>query len=85
VITLVFSSLFFSLSAIALLRFGLLTMAIGGFVNELLESAAITTDFSAWYATSSFIVLSAVLALSAFAFHTSLGGQKLFEGKLLND
>jgi len=85
VITLVFSSLFFSLSAIALLRFGLLTMAIGGFVNELLESAAITTDFSAWYATSSFIVLAAVLALSAFAFHTSLGGQKLFEGKLLND
>jgi protein kinase-like protein len=85
VITLVFSFLFFSLSAIALLRFGLLTMATGLFVSGLLQSAAITTDFSAWYATSALIVLVAVLALSAFAFHRSLGGQKLFEGKLLND
>ena len=85
VITMVASCLFYSLSAIALLRFGLLTMATGLFVNGLLESAAITTDFSAWYATSSLIVLVAVLALSAFAFHTSLGGQKIFEGKLLND
>jgi len=68
-----------------LLRFGLLTFAICIFVNLQLFSISITTDFSAWYAGSSFAGLIAVMSLPGYAFHTSLGGQKLFEGKLLNE
>ena len=50
-----------------------------------LSIVPITTDFSAWYAGSSLAVLLAVLAIAGYAFHTSLGGQKLFAGKLLED
>jgi hypothetical protein len=45
----------------------------------------ITTDFSAWYAGSSLFTLLAVLALAGYAFYTSLGGQKVFKGKLLEE
>ena len=45
----------------------------------------ITTDFAAWYAGSSLSVLLALLAFAGYAFHTALGGQKVFEGKLLED
>ncbi len=85
IIAVVFVCLFVGLDVIALLRFGLLTLAICKFVGGLLLSVPITTDFSAWYAGSSLLVLLAVLALAGYAFHTSLGGQKLFEGKLLNE
>lgn len=84
-ITVVFACLVIGLGTIALLRFGLLTFAICIFVGGLLRNAPITTDFSAWYAGSTLLVLLAVLALAALAFHTSLGGQKVFAGKLLEE
>ncbi len=84
-ITVAFACLSIGFTVIALLRFGLLTLAISFFVTLLLFSVPTTTDFSAWYAGSSLAVLLAVLALAALAFHTSLGGQKVFEGKLLNE
>lgn len=74
-----------SLVVIALLRFGLTTFTIGYFVSELLGNVPLTTDFSAWYGGYALAALLAVLALAGYAFHTSLGGQKLFTGKLLEE
>jgi hypothetical protein len=85
IVTAPFACLLVGLSVIALLRFGLLTFAICLFVNLLLFSVPITTDFSAWYASSSLAVLIAVMSLAGYAFHTSLGSQKVFELKLLNE
>jgi serine/threonine-protein kinase len=80
------SSLFFHLLVvIALLRFGLTTFAIGNFVRVLLGNVPLTTDFSAWYGGYTLAALLAVLALAGYAFHTSLGGQKLFAGNLLDE
>ena len=45
----------------------------------------ITTDFSAWYAGIMLFTLLSVLALAGYAFHTSLGGQKIFKGKFLEE
>jgi serine/threonine-protein kinase len=84
-VTAPFACLLIGLSVIALLRFGLLTFAICNFVSLQLFSVPITTDFSAWYAGNSLAVLTAVMSLAGYAFHTSLGGQKLLEGKLLNE
>ncbi|MEK6286875.1 MAG: serine/threonine-protein kinase [Acidobacteriota bacterium] len=84
-IAVVFACLIPALDLIALLRFGLVTFAISQFVYLLLFSVPITTDFSAWYAGSSLFTLLAVLALAGYAFYTSLGGQKVFEGKLLEE
>ena len=84
-VTLPFACCLIALAVIVLLRFGFLAFVIGFFVNGLLLRVPITTNFSAWYASSSFVVLIAVMALAAFAFYTSLGGQKLIEGKLLDE
>lgn len=80
-----FSCLSQALVVIILLRFGLVTLATGFFVSDLLQSVPLTTDFSIWYAGSALAVLLAVLALAGYAFHTSLGGQKVFVGKLLEE
>jgi hypothetical protein len=84
-IDLVIAGLSFAAIVIILLRFGLVALAISIFVVFLLPRVPITTDFSAWYAGSTLFTLLAVLALAAYAFHASLGGQKVFEGKLLED
>ncbi len=44
-----------------------------------------TTELSAWYATDFLMALSICLALVIFGFYTSLAGQPLFSGKLLQD
>ncbi len=65
------------------LRSGLLALAFGMFVASLIRE--ITTDLSAWYGGASLAMMIVVLALAIYAFHTSLGGQKVFAGKLLEE
>ena len=84
-ITALFSCLFSILILIALLRFGFVALTTTLFVDALLLCIPITTDLSVWYAGNALAVLLAVLALAAFAFRTSLGGQKVFAGKLLDE
>lgn len=51
--------------------------------DRLLIFFPITSDFSAWYAQGTIFVLVVYLALCGYGFHTSLGGQKVLAGKLL--
>ena len=44
-----------------------------------------TTELTAWYATEVIIGLGIALVLAAYGFYTSLGGQKLLSGKLLEE
>jgi hypothetical protein len=84
-IALVFACLGWAAVVINLLRFGVVALASSLFVNFLFPLVPITTDFSAWYAGSTLFTLLAVLALAVYAFHTSLGGQKVFAGKFLEE
>ena len=45
----------------------------------------LTTDFSAWYAGSAIFSLSVIAGLAIYGFYTSLAGQSVFQGKLLNE
>ena len=45
----------------------------------------ITTDLSAWYASSFVLCTLILLALAVYAFYTSLGGQRVFKGRLLQE
>ncbi len=45
----------------------------------------LTMNTSAWYFDSSMVIAIMILAVAGYAFHTSLGGQKVFSGKLLED
>lgn len=74
-----------SLLVLAFIRYGLLTVATSFLTYFWLTGLAFTTNLSAWYASTSLFVMFLVTALAGFAFYTSLGGQKVFKGKLLED
>ncbi len=75
----------YTLTAALMLRFGLLPMVVCSFVTYMLGFAHISTDFSAWYSGSMIAAVGIVLGLAVWAFHTSLGGEKLFREGLLNE
>ncbi|HEX7772280.1 MAG TPA: hypothetical protein VF435_07645, partial [Pyrinomonadaceae bacterium] len=66
-------------------RLGLLATMVAQFCFLLTAFYPMTTDFSAWYASSTVFALTIVLGLAIYGFYTSLGGQRVFGGKLLND
>jgi serine/threonine-protein kinase len=72
------SIVFAALFAATLLRFGgLLPTIVCFFVgNEL--TLSLTSDFSTWYASTTVFLLVVILVLTAYAFHTALGGRPLF-------
>ena len=77
--------LFISLVVLTFIRFGLLALASGSFIFFWLETLPFTTNLSAWYAAPSLFAIILVTALAGSAFYTSLGGQRVFTGKLLED
>ncbi len=65
-------------------RLGLLALFVFQYCDVLAFLPA-TTNFSAWYAGYALSVLGVLLTLAIYAFYTSLGGQKVFAGKLLEE
>jgi serine/threonine-protein kinase len=70
---------------VTMLRFGLLSTVIAGAVSYMVRFAFVTANLSAWHSGYMIIVYALVLALTAFAFHQSLGGQRLFREGLLDE
>jgi len=66
-----------------LIRMGLLPVVVSFYVENLLIAFAVTTDFSAWYATPTYVVLAVILFLTAFSFHTARAGRPLFKENFL--
>jgi hypothetical protein len=66
-----------SLLVVAMLRFGIFaTMCLVFFIDTPSEMY-FTTDFSAWYGQSSWVILAIVMAAAVWGFRTSLGGRPL--------
>jgi hypothetical protein len=63
--------------AFVLIRFGVLTFAVGYYVCAILASCPLTTDFSAWYAQATIAGAGATLLLGAYCFHTALAGRRI--------
>jgi hypothetical protein len=81
---LVVSALLGYLSAVVILiRFGVLPMAVAVFITNLLLASPLTTDVSAWYASSMFAALAILFGISLWSFKTALGGRKLWTGEFL--
>jgi len=64
-----------------LMRFGLLATAAALFFQNILVCFPITTQLSAWYSGSSCGTAS-TSRLTLYAFHTSLGGRRMFGARL---
>ena len=58
--------------------FGVLANVIASALPLLVINLLVTTEFSAWYGTSSLVAVIVVAALAVFAFRTSLGGRPLW-------
>jgi serine/threonine-protein kinase len=67
------------------LRFGPLALMSTFLVFHLWVFYPITTEVTAWYASSFVLILIILLSLASFGFYTSLGGQSVFGGKLLKE
>ena len=66
-------------------RSGLLASVVTGFIFHSWVFFPITTKLSAWWAADFLPVLMIYAALVIYAFYTSLAGQPLLRGKLLED
>jgi serine/threonine-protein kinase len=67
--------LYFGSGAFAMLRWGLLTFAVGTFVSTLLMSAPATLDGSAWYVGNMLLLVAIAVALASWGLYTSVSGR----------
>lgn len=74
--------LLYGLVAVLVARYGLLVLAVGTFVYEILDGLQMTFNPSAWYFGNGMIGLAAVTAIAIWAFYTSTGGQRLWKADL---
>ena len=74
-----------ALAVMVTMRYGLLTAYCCFLFQNVVSFNPTTTNFSAWYAESTIFVLVICTGLILYGFYTSLAGQQLFRGKLLNE
>jgi hypothetical protein len=60
-----------------LLRCGLLALVTTIFITDLIPELVFTTNFSAWYASGSLVLIVVVSGLAIFAFRKALGGHRI--------
>jgi hypothetical protein len=72
----------YGIAAFALVRFGLIVLAVGAFFADALLNVPITLDFSNWYAGRSLCAVLGFVAIAVWGFHTSLAGQRLWKDDL---
>jgi serine/threonine-protein kinase len=60
-------------------RFGLVPLAVGAFTVDMLANVPFTADFSEWYVGWTLLALLSVVALAAWGFYHSLGGEPLWK------
>jgi serine/threonine-protein kinase len=68
-----------------LVRFGMLALVFTEFFLLFFSLYPVTTDFAAWYAGAAVFAAALGVALVLYGLKTSLAGQPLFRGSLLND
>jgi hypothetical protein len=80
----VYSLLYAMLTVCILIRFGVLALIVGFFVDYTLLSFPLTADLSTWYAGSSLFAIASVRALTAYALYTALAGRPLLKAGFLD-
>ncbi len=75
VIAALLTFVYFGSGAIVVVRWGLLSYAVGHFVTSMLMDLTATIDPSAWYFGNMLLLIGIVVGLAAWGFYTSLGGR----------
>lgn len=63
---------------VALMRFGMFAAVVMLFITNVLSDGLMTTDFSAWYGTSSWMAIVVVIAVALWGYRISTAGKPLF-------
>ena len=66
-----------------IIRFGVLAIAAGFFVLNLLPGLLLITDMSVWYAATTLFGVAAILAFTVYAFQSAVGNRRLFKPDFL--
>jgi serine/threonine protein kinase len=74
----------YGIAAFAVVRFGLIVLAVAALTVDVLVNVPITLDFSNWYAARAFCVLLSFVAIAAWGFYSSLAGQRLWKDELFD-
>ena len=69
----------------ALLRFGILGLAVGHLTTLLINNGLFPLDPSRWYFRSSMLILLILAALAVHGFRAALAGRPLFGRAILED
>lgn len=70
----------YAIAAVALARFGLVTLAAAVFTADAIGDLTVTTNPSTWYFGSNVFVFASVVLLAGWAFHAATAGRKMFAG-----
>ena len=70
----------YGIAAFAVVRFGLIVLAMGVLTVDVLINVPMTLDFSSWYAGRSLSVVLGFVLIAAWGFYNSLAGQPLWKG-----
>jgi Protein kinase domain len=76
------TALTYGIAAIVVERVGLLSLAVGVFIDNLLANLPLTLNASAPYFGEMALVLAIAFAVCLWAFHTSTAGRRLWSGSL---
>ncbi len=71
--------LIYAVLVLIVLRFGLVPLAVGAFTVDMLANVPFTADLSEWYLPSALLALLSVVALAAWGFYHSLGGEPVWK------
>jgi len=72
----------YAIAAFAVVRFGLIALAMATFTANVLLNVPYTLNFSLWYAPIALCVVASFLVLAVWAFYVCLAGQRIFEKDL---
>jgi hypothetical protein len=72
----------YGIAALAVVRFGLIVLAMAVLTVDVLLNIPITLDFSNWYAGRALCVVLGFMLIAAWGFYTSLAGQRLWKDDL---
>jgi hypothetical protein len=72
----------YSLAAIALVRFGLVSLAAALFCTDLIANLPMTANLSNWFAGSTIFGYASIAAIGIWAFYLALAGQRLWKEEL---
>lgn len=74
--------LIYAVAVLIVFRFGLVPLACAIFTVDMLANVPFSSDLSAWYMPTSLLALLSILALAAWGFYHSLGGEPVWRPQM---